>query len=169
MKTSPIAVLIAFLGLVSSPATSQENSTPRFEAYALASNWGSGAGTSSSGFRLGGAWRPQPRFCLVADVSHHFNSDDHSRLTALMAGPRFYSHERFRMSGFAQLLLGSQRLSFSGAAGQTAWNFIVAPGAGFDVRLTNHLALRPLELELTLNRGSGLLRASSGFAFKFGK
>jgi hypothetical protein len=151
------------------PASAQDTVWNPAELHALASSWAGNnipGGSAAAGYRLGGAWRPNPDVSLVADVSHNFVSDQKFSLTSLLAGPRFYSNQRYRTSGYWQVMFGAQR---SAAPGQPAeWNFVFAPGVGVDIRLTDHLTFRPLELELTLSKGNGLLRASSGFAFRFG-
>lgn len=164
---SIIAVLLPYVA-----GAQHEQPNRPGEIYALASALGGEdipGSTPAAGFRIGGAWRPSPSTGLVADFGRHFVSDSHASFTTFMAGPRFYSGEHYRTSGFVQFLLGAQWTAFMGASSQpTDWNFVLAPGAGVDFRLTNRLVFRAVEVDLHLSRGPGLARISSGFAFRFG-
>jgi hypothetical protein len=163
--------LLLLLGLLTSSARAQrEPQDFPGEIYALASTAGEGKnleGTSAAGFCLGGAWKPVPRLGLVVDFGRHFMSDTHFSANTLMAGPRVYSGERYRTSGFVQILAGAGRPALAGKP--THWSAVLmAPGAGFDVRLTHRLAWRVGQIDLTLDNGVGLLRLSSGFVLRVG-
>lgn len=163
----PIIVVLLSCGA----SAQQEQTSLPGEIYALASALGGQdirGSTIAAGFRIGGAWKPSPSLGLVADFARHFVTDSHASFTTLMAGPRVSSGEHYRTSGFAQLLLGAQRTAFTGTPGQTDWNYVLAPGAGVDFRLTDRLVFRALEVDLHLSRGPGVARISSGFAFRFG-
>lgn len=172
MTRSGLFLICVFTVFSVPKALAQEELAHHAEVYALASSWGGQdipGGGPAAGFRIGGAWRPSPEVSLVGDFSRHFVSDRHASFTTLMAGPRLHSGEQYRMSGFVQVLTGSQRSALNGASGQqVGWNYVLAPGAGVDIRLTDRLVFRPLEVDLTLTRGPGILRVSSGFAFRFG-
>jgi hypothetical protein len=144
------------------------------EIFAMASVLGGddipGSATSAAGFSLGGAWKPSPEVGVVVDFGRHFVSESHVSFTSAMAGLRLYSGERYRTSGFFHVLFGAQRTGYSVGAGTPAtWDFMMAPGGGFDIRLTDRVAFRPLQVDLTLGRSAGFLRASSGFVFNFGE
>jgi hypothetical protein len=187
MARSKVLGLLSFVLLIMvtsfvGEASAQDLAGQRWEFYALASSWaGDAGGGPAAGFRIGGAWWESPDLSLVVDASRHFVSDQETGITTLLAGPRFYNRGFFnrtfhrrsshhngdaRVTGFAQLMMGSQRSSEHGRL--LGWNFVLAPGAGVDIRLTDHLTFRPLELELTLTQGPGTVRASSGFSFRFG-
>lgn len=139
------------------------------EIYALASASGGGdvpAASAAAGFCLGGAWQPFPRFGVVADFDRHFVSDTHLSFNTYMVGPRFYSEEHSHLSAFYHVLTGVRQ---TGRAGQpTAWNYVLAPGVGLDVRLRDGFVWRLGQVDATLTRSGGILRVSSGFVFRFG-
>lgn len=129
-----------------------------------------GSSGNAAGFSLGAAWKPSPDLGIVIDVGRHFVSDNHACFTSVMGGVRLYSGERYRTSGFVHMLFGAQRTAYSPGFGPAAtWDLMFTPGAGFDIRLTGKIAFRPLQLDLTWTRSPGLLRASSGFVFTFGR
>lgn len=182
MARSILFLYLIIIATSSLTAFAQDSNGNNVEIYGLASHW-SGlqipGDSGAAGFRVGGAWRGAPGLSLVADISRHFVSDEQAGFTTLMAGPRFYNHgfpSRFSHAdphagvpafGFVQFLIGSQRWTQQGQP--VNWSMVLAPGAGVDINLGEHLTFRPLELELTLSRGAGLLRASSGFAYRFGR
>jgi hypothetical protein len=144
------------------------------EIFAMASVLGGddipGSATSAAGFSLGGAWKPSPEVGVVVDFGRHFVSETHVSFSSVMGGVRLYSGERYRTSGFFHILFGAQRTAYSTEFGPPAtWDLMLTPGAGFDIRLTDRIAFRPLQIDLTLSRSPGLLRASSGFVFNFGE
>ena len=166
---SRISILVVF-GLLTSAAFAQREQPERTgEIYALASASGGSdipGATSAGGFCIGGAWKPSARLGLVADFSRHFASDAHASFDTFTAGPRIISREHNRLSGFVQVLTGGER---STLAGQPAdWNYVVAPGVGADIRLTDNLVWRAVQVDLTLTQGPGLLRVSTGLVFRFG-
>lgn len=129
-----------------------------------------GSSGNAAGFCLGAAWKPSPDVGVVIDFGRHFVSDNHVGLTSVMGGVRLYSRERYRASGFVHVLFGARRAAYSAGFGPPAtWDWMFTPGAGFDIRLTDRIAFRPLQLDLTWTRSPGLLRASSGFVFNFGR
>jgi hypothetical protein len=176
-------VLLLFITSLAHTVFAQDSGGNIAEVYGLASQW-SGlripGDSGAAGFRVGGAWRETPRFGWVADLSRHFVSDENAGFTTFLVGPRLYNdgfHSRYQPHGyhrrsdipafgFAELLVGSQRWSQRGQP--VNWSLVIGPGVGIDVNLTDHLTFRPIEAELTLTRGAGVLRISSGFAFRFG-
>jgi len=164
-------IITLAVGLWVSVAYAQrEPITSPGELYALASASGGEdipGGTPAGGFVVGGAWRPYPRVGLVADFGRHFASGAGFSANTFMAGPRLYSEEHYRMSGFVQILVGSQQTVLSGQPAR--WDYVLAPGAGADIRLSDMVVWRALQVDLTLTRAPGLPRVSSGFAFRFGR
>jgi hypothetical protein len=138
------------------------------EIFALASVAGGNipGSMNAAGFCLGGAWKPSPRVGLVGDFRRHIVSDSHVSFNTYLAGARLYGEERYRLSGFFQILTGAEQTTFSNQPGD--WTYVLAPGVGADIRLTNSIAWRLIQADLTLNRGPGILRVSSGFVFRFG-
>jgi len=98
-------------------------------------------------------------------------------------GPRF-NWRLPRFTPYVQTLVGGERFSSaynptSGAVtGASQNNFAAAIGGGVDVNLTNHIALKPIEVEYLIAQvpqgGSNLtyvqnnLRYSAGVVFRFG-
>jgi hypothetical protein len=129
-----------------------------------------GSSTNAAGFCLGGAWKPTSDLGLVIDSGRHFVSDNHVSFTSVMGGVRRYSDEKYRTSPFFHVLFGAQRTAYSARLGPSpTWDLMIAPGAGLDIRLTDRIAFRAPQIDLTLTKSPGLLRASSGFVFNFGK
>jgi hypothetical protein len=150
--------ILLLLGLMTSLALAQEGEDrDSGEIYALAAVVGSPEIPHQQGFAIGGAWRPLHRFELVADFGKHFGADGDS-VHLLMFGPRFYSEEYYRLSGFVQVL--------NGAGQDRGWGYVLAPGVGVDIRLTHKLILRPLQIDWLF---PGPLRVSSGTAVRFGR
>jgi hypothetical protein len=153
--------IVLILGLMTSVAFAQRNEPDHsVEIYALAAVAGSPETTPAPGFGIGAAWRLSPEVRLVADFGKHFGSANQLAFNSVMVGPRFYSEEQYRLSGFVQVLTGGAQSRVRHAD----WGFVLAPGAGVDIRLTDKLTLRPLQVDWIL----GPLRVSSGFAFRFG-
>lgn len=126
-----------------------------------------GSSGNAAGFCIGAAWKLSPDAGVVIDFGRHFVSDQHVGFTSVMGGVRLYSGERYRTSGFFHVLFGAQRTARFGPP--ATWDLMFTPGAGFDIRLTDRIAFRPLQLDLTWTKSPGLLRASSGFVFNFGR
>ena len=151
--------------------------TTTWEAYAQASHTKTESIVegSATGFRVGTVWKPDPAFGLIADFASQSSSGiGKSSYATFISGPRFYSAENFRLSGFLQALGGAYRASkISQFQKSTQWGYIVGGGAGFDIRLVDHLALRPLEYDLMfLGSDSGVTlvpRVSSGLVLRFGR
>lgn len=180
MARSKMFILPVLIFISTLTASGQDSNGNSVEIYALASNSGVAGESGAAGFCVGGAWRVTPRLSLVGDVSRHFVSDEQVGFTTLLAGPRVYSphfdlplpipgvRRRLRAPAFAyvQFLVGSQR---STQEGQPAnWNLFAGPGAGVDVKLSDHWIFRPLEIDLALTQQVVFARISSGFAFRFG-
>jgi hypothetical protein len=160
--------VLLMLSLLTSAASAQwEQQDHSSEIYALASASDTSPGSATAaGFCFGGAWKPSPRVGLVANFGRHFVSGAHLSFNTFMVGPRFYSEEQYRLSGFFQVLAGAEHTTTAGQP--TNWNVVLAPGVGADIRLTDRLVWRAVAVDLTLTRGPGLLRVSSGFAFRLG-
>lgn len=166
---SRLAIFLA-LCFLSCAAIGQEGSPDHSgEIFALASE-SAGAdipgSQSAAGFVVGCTWEPTPKLGLVADFGKHFVSDTHASFSTFTAGLRSYSQEQYRLSGFLQILAGSQQTVVAGQP--THWNLVLVPGAGGDIRLTDRLVWRAIQVDVTLSRGPGILRVSSGFVFRFG-
>lgn len=166
-------LVIGFTGLAWSQARDYS-----WEAYAQASSTNTNLifGNPAGGVRLGTTWKPVPSFGLVADVGLQSGSGGSGSFsyTTFMGGPRIYSGERIRLSGFLQALGGAYRAATTlNSKKSTDWNYLCGGGAGFDMRLTDHIALRPLEYDLLIAgrdpSGVFVARLSAGLVFRFGR
>jgi hypothetical protein len=172
-----MAQRLIFLVLLVSGVAWSQTANHSWEAYAQASltKTDSILGDSATGFRLGTSWKPDPAFGLVLDLASQSGSGTRKfTYTTFMGGPRFYSAENFRLSGFVQALGGAYRASTTSQFQKSAqWGYILGGGAGFDIRLVDHLALRPVEYDLMFLGGGGgvtlVPRVSSGLVFRFGR
>jgi|ERR1700731_2509822 len=172
-----MAQRLIFLVLLVSGAAWSQTANHSWEGYVQASGTKTESilGDSATGFRVGTVWKPEHQFGLVADfASQSVSGSGKSTYATFIGGPRFYSAENFRLSGFLQALGGAYRTSkISQFQKGTQWGYIVGGGAGFDIRLVDHLALRPLEYDLMfLGSGSGVTlvpRVSSGLVLRFGR
>jgi len=191
-KTFRVPTLLFFVFLaVISPAHAQNyprdryehEDPPPYEVYAQGSAIGNGAMNGNftkflgpaPGFRVGAAVNSAYRLGLVGDFGYYRFSDHTGRasLATLMIGPRVFTPERFRSSWFLQGLVGGARWSVDSVPQKfTHRKLIASLGGGLNIRLTDHLALRPFEMEFVLaNTRSQTLdaRFSSGFVIRFGE
>ncbi|MGA9039398.1 MAG: hypothetical protein WB421_02580 [Terriglobales bacterium] len=164
--------------LLSGVAQAQwEQKKPRFEAYAEASTIGgdfTGSHGPASGVRAGGTYNQKFWLGWVADAGHYEFSDTafQSKVTTLMAGPRFSDHDG-RVNYFVQSLFGGANVRTHSAAGYVpVTQFASAFGAGMDVSISPHVTFRLVEAEfLFTEAGSNSMnssRISSGIVFRFG-
>lgn len=167
---------------------------PQFETYALASGLGTVDATPTiiihnpapgqrlnvtptgvaSGARGGFVWR-YANIGLMADLGFHRYSDSSgsTTLAPLMLGLRFYSEERFRTSFFAEGLSGAYRWTERSPIGNfTTVKGIVAIGGGMDIRLSQRLVWRVLEVQIAIagaRNGPALTGGpSTGLAYRLG-
>jgi hypothetical protein len=166
-KTASVTIIAAVVITLAtySRANAQDAHGYHGEVYALASDF-SGDAIPAAGFRIGGAWRPDPHLSLVGDVSHHFISDEQTSFTTMMAGLRVHKNRDTGASWYWQFMAGEQR--FAVVNQRTHWNLILAPGVGGDLRISDHFTFRIVELEFPVTRQLVYMRISSGFAFRFG-
>lgn len=126
-------------------------------------------GERGTGFRTGATWKPDPAFGLVTDFEFQPGSRS---FTSAMGGPRFYSGEHYRLSGFLQALGGGYRAKASSVTG-AAWHYRWGGGGGVDIRITHNVVFRLFEYDLTfIGADSGPLlcaRGASGLVFRFGR
>ena len=113
---------------------------------------------------------------LVADFGGYANTRINDRLLTYMFGPRF-NWRHSRLSPYVQFLFGGAYV-WSGPAYSTTQNaFAMASGGGLDYRLTNHIAVKPIQVEYVMTqidsaKGFGShqndVRYSAGVVFGFG-
>lgn len=136
-------------------------------------------------------------FGLVADASGHYASEQEvfitSPTTNLIAtgnlstlayrfGPRFTSRASNRIAPFVQALFGGTHVVVKGSipfgfrnAGlsitESYDGFAAAFGAGMDVTISDHIAIRAIQIDYSMLRFAGDVsngvRASTGFVIKF--
>jgi len=165
-------------------ANGQETSTPKVEVgvnyswlhvnsanydYQRTGNGGSGYFEYNVNRTLG----------LVADFGGYANTRTgiNDRLLTYMFGPRF-NWRHSRLTPYAQFLFGGGYVS-SGPSYSTTQNaFATAAGGGLDYQLTNHIAIKPIQVEYVMTQidsanGFGShqndVRYSAGVVFRIGE
>lgn len=176
------SVLAAFLAL-GATAKAQEISTPKYEVglnyswlhvnsanydYQRTGNGGSGYFEYNLNSTVG----------LVADFGGYANTKTgiNDRLLTYMFGPRF-NWRHSRLTPYAQFLFGGGYV-WSGPTYSTTQNaFTTAAGGGLDYQLSNHIALKPIQVEYVMtqiNSAAGFgshqndVRYSAGVVFRLG-
>ena len=124
-------------------------------------------------------------FGLVADLGGYHNGDDSNfnpTTFSYLFGPRYNVVRTSRMTPYVQALFGGVHAStslFDPISGNsfTQNSVAAAVGGGVDVRVTDHIAVKPFQLEYFVTRLSNLwgpndaqnnLRYSAGVVFRFG-
>ena len=124
---------------------------------------------------------------VAADVGGYHNGNPSNWDTTMFTylfGPRF-NWRKSRVTSYVQALAGGARVwtsvddpatALSTRSGQNA--FSTAFGGGFDVSLTDHISVKPFQMEYLMTRAAGVfnnnnlqnnMRYSAGFVFRFGK
>ena len=123
---------------------------------------------------------------LVADFGAYHNGNVNSSFNSdttftYLFGPRFSWRRWSRVTPYTQFLFGGARTSFGlvGGGGAQENGFALAAGAGIDIALTRHIAIKPIQLEYLMTQapdftGNGAnvqngLRYSAGLVFRFGE
>ena len=176
-------VLATFLAFGATAFAQEEVSTPKYEiglAYsglhvnsANGDNQRSGNGGSGS-FE----YNLNKIVGLVADFGGYANTkagkDD--RLLTYMFGPRF-NWRHARLNPYVQFLFGGAYLWNNPQFSTTQNAFATAAGVGLDYRLTDHIAIKPIQVEYVmtqLNSANGFgshqndVRYSAGVVFRLG-
>lgn len=90
-------------------------------------------------------------------------------------GPRFAYRNYGKLTPYAQVLFGGERLSSSvtGLGSASVNSFAMTFGGGFDIQVTRHVAFRAIQMEYLYTHFSGAkqnnLRLQSGLVYRFGK
>jgi hypothetical protein len=175
MRTYPAAGII-LLFLFSIPVWSQTEDHS-WEAYVQASRANTDLllDAATSGFHVGAVWKPASPFGLVGDFGLQRGSSEGRKIgyTTIMAGPRLSTSERNNLSAFVQGLGGVYWTSgYSIFPEETHWSYILSASGGVDMRVIDHIAVRLLQIDLALPRGSagpvGVATVSAGVVFRFG-
>jgi opacity protein-like surface antigen len=93
-----------------------------------------------------------------------------AHLVNYLFGPKLTYRSRGKLSPFAQVLFGGERISGS-APGVSS--FAMAFGGGADYEMTNHVAIRVIQAEYLYTKFSGTrqnnARISAGIVYRWGK
>jgi hypothetical protein len=135
---------------------------------------GGRGGFSQNGGNISVAGNVNSWLGIVGDLGGYHSSPFGASLNTFtyLAGPRI-SLRRDRVTPFAQVLFGGARVT-AGAFGFSASTnaFAVSAGAGFDLRISRHVALRP-QLDYFNFRSAGQSgnggRASVGIVYRLGR
>ena len=121
---------------------------------------------------------------LVADFGAYANGNtvagaNTGTTFTYLFGPRF-NWRKSRVVPYAQFLFGGADAGLNGLTGSTTRNaFATSAGGGIDIKVTNHIAFKPVQVEyltaqlpdLVASRNSfqNNLRYSAGVVFRFGE
>jgi opacity protein-like surface antigen len=98
-----------------------------------------------------------------------------ARLVNYLFGPKLTYRSRGKLSPFAQVLFGGERISGSapGFASTSDSSFAMAFGGGADYEMTNHVAIRLIQAEYLYTKFGGThqnnARISAGIVYRWGK
>jgi opacity protein-like surface antigen len=186
MKTVALVIPIVFAAAV---ARAQENATPVVETgmnFSFTNLYpGSGFPSFTS---VGGTgtveYNVNRMLGVVADLGGYRNNGDvnfNPTTFTYLFGPRV-NFRRSRITPYAQALFGGARVSTSLTDPVTGNafsenGFAMAYGGGMDVRLTNHVYVKPFQVEYLMTQTPNIwspdgnqnsLRFSAGVVFRFG-
>jgi hypothetical protein len=150
--------------------------TPRAEisvAYSFLRLGGTG-GLNQNGGSVSIAGNVNRWFGVVGDVGGYHSSPFGASLNTytFLVGPRFSLRGNDRVTPFVQVLVGGAHLA-AGAGGfsTSVTPFVISAGGGIDLRISQHVALRP-QVDYLAFRSGGQTgnagRASLGIVFRFG-
>ena len=97
-----------------------------------------------------------------------------AHLVNYLFGPKLTYRSRGRLSPFAQVLFGGERIGGSafGSSGSDS-SFAMAFGGGADYEMTNHVAIRLIQAEYLYTKFGGTrqnnARISAGIVYRWGK
>ncbi len=186
MKTIALAIPLVLAAAV---ASAQESATPVVETgmnFSLTTLYpGSGVPSFTS---MGGTgtveYNINRTFGVVADLGGYHNTADvnfNPTTFTYLFGPRV-NFRMSRITPYAQALFGGARVS-SGLTDPVTGNsfaqkgFAMAYGGGVDVRLTDHVYIKPFQLEYLMTQTPNIwspdgnqnsMRFSAGVVFRFG-
>lgn len=164
-----LPLIAVFLAL---PAWAQQTPAPVFEisgtySYVRISD----TKTNYNGASLSFALNAKPWLGVVADIGGYHEATlqgfPSGNLVSYLFGPRISYRKGERIAPFAQVLLGGV---YDTVSAQNA--LAIAPGGGFDLKVTPHVALRLGEVDYLMTRfgrqTQNNLRFSTGIVFRFG-
>lgn len=183
-----VAAVVWWCGMAN-PARAQQAtaSVPQFEVSGAYSYIRANPANSNGGFNLNGgsaslSYNFTSRYAAVGEFGAGQFSGLPSGLSSTMYtylfGPRLSLRKSSRVTPFAQALLGGGRLTASSSGVNAGENgFAMALGAGVDIGLHSHFAIRLIEADYLLTRFASVAgasatqnnaRVSAGFIFRFG-
>jgi opacity protein-like surface antigen len=144
-------------------------------------NVGSASTCNYDGWNAAVDFNLNKNFGAVVDISGHYGYQNNKNNYAwfdqkshnFMFGPR-YTFRTEKVTPFVQVLMGINHINPEKAYAVQN-NFAIAVGGGVDVKITNRLSIRPIQLDYLKTRVvaeggfTNNIRFSSGFVFKFGK
>jgi len=186
MKLRVVVSLLALFAFAGTSAYAQE--TPKvdiFAGYSYVRDNPSTAGFSS--FSLNGgsgsiAYNATSWLSGVADFGGYHNGNIlgtrvDGTLSTYLFGPRVSYRRYNRVTPFAEVLFGVAHASASVAGTTNSANaFALTIGGGLDYKLTNHLAIRPAQVDYLITRFNEFatgtqrqnnVRVSTGIVFRF--
>lgn len=171
-------LLMAFvvLGLLSASAAAQD--APKAEIFGGYSYLRLNGGTNiSGGWHASIAGNFNNYFGLVGEFSGHYKDlgpGTSVKVHTFTFGPRLTHRSTEQIDAFTHVTFGGARTSASAlgiSASDTA--FALTLGGGIDVRVTERVAIRPVQLDYVMTRFGGAtqsnLRYSAGIVFRFSK
>jgi opacity protein-like surface antigen len=186
MKLKLLVSLLAVLSLFGVTARAQE--TPKVDVFAGYSYLRFNPSTPGvSSFSLNGgsasiAYNANSWLSGVADFGGYhngniLNSGVDGTLSTYLFGPRVSYRHSDRITPFGEVLFGVVRAtaSIAGTSGSDT-RFAMSVGGGFDYKLSDHFAIRPVKVDYLLSRfpetGTNAqtqnnLRVSTGVVFRF--
>jgi opacity protein-like surface antigen len=101
-------------------------------------------------------------------------SGDSAHLVNYLFGPKLTYRSRGRLSPFAQVLFGGERIGgSSGGVSASDSSFAMAFGGGADYEMTNHVSIRLFQGEYLYTKFGGThqnnARISAGIVYRWGK
>jgi opacity protein-like surface antigen len=172
-KMRNLLILGVLILVVAAPVRSQEY--PKAEAFGgyqyLRLNPG---GTSCQGFGGSATGNLNNWFGVVGDFGYcrvtGLPSGTSAHAVNFLFGPRATYRSSSPLSPFAQVLFGGQH--FGGSGGGTANSFAMSLGGGADYKLTEHVALRLIQVEYLYTHFGGVrqnnARIESGIVYRWG-
>lgn len=188
MKSTALVVFLAATGVL---ANAQEAApTPKAEVGLNYSFTNLFPGSGASSFMMQGGsgtfvYNLNSTLGVVADLGGYHNGSAVNldpTMFSYLFGPRV-SLRKARFTPYFQALFGGARVStnlvdfLNGGNTVTANNFAMAFGGGLDVRVNDHIAVKPFEVEYLMTQFPNLwtpndvqhnLRYSAGLVFRFG-
>jgi len=163
--------LLALAGLIVFASTARAQDTPGAELSAGYSYFRAGGqdGLNLHGGSVSLAGNVNHWFGVAADYGlYHTQPAGFGGINfhTFTVGPRFSYRSSGRVTAFGQVLAG-------GFHGLDTNGFAMSAGGGLDIKVSEHVAIRPVQAEYMLLRAQGdnlnCARVSAGIVFRFGR